>query len=486
MTTVDRAELLLQALRGTGGALPEPGVLQVVAVPRFDPAVTSVRAALVVAAADHVRRPVELPPDVLAPLVTGEVVDGTLMALQPEELDLDGRVVVQLVATAVQTAPRTVQDVRRLRAAGVPVEVVASTGEVDAALVAAGLGPGIARAPDDGRLDLAVLAADRPDLTAWKRMLGSRGYLPHTPVVVVEAAGTPAQHARSSTLSGLDEPPSRGPVVVVVGDDVEGPEDWRARLPLRGLVVSNHRAPHQAPALSARLRSLGAEVVEAPVLAVEDGDLPAMDAAVRALAAGEHALLALTSPNGVRALARALRAAGLDARALAGATTVACVGPGTAATLARELAVDADVVAEVSTTEGLADALGAPATPGAGALLPRADLATPLLAERLEDAGWSVTAVTAYRTVTRPLLPAVRELLEEGRVDLVPVLSSSMAQALVTGCRDIDAGVVSIGPVTSATLRAHGVEPLAEAATHDLEGLVACLAAQGRRTGGRA
>lgn len=483
MDPTGRAEQLVVALRGVGGGPPEPGVLYVVAVPRFDPSVTSVRGAVVVAHAHQLRRPTELPPDVLAPLVSGELVEGTFAALDPGELDLDGRVVVQLVATAVQTAPRTVRDVARLRAAGVPVEVVASTGEVDAALVAAGLGPGVARGPDDGRLDRAVLAADTPDLAAWRRGLGGRGHLPHTPVVLVERAGMPGQRSRAVQLRDLDGLTPTGPVVAVVGDDVAGPEDWRDRWPLRGVVVSNHRAPHQAPALTARLRDLGAHVIEAPLLDIAAGDLDALEEAVRDLADGGHTLLGLTSPNGVRALARAVRAAGLDARALAGAQTVACVGPGTAATLQRELAVRADLVAEVSTTDGLAGAIGAPPHAGARALLPRADLATPVLAERLTATGWDVHGVEAYRTVTRQLDPAAAEALADGRVQLVPVLSSSMATALVAGGRQrgIRGEVVSIGPVTSATLREHGVEPVAEADPHDLDGLVACIAACGRR-----
>lgn len=483
----DRARDLLDALRGTGGALPEPGVLHIVAVPRFDPGATSVRAALLVAAADLLRCPVELPPDVLAPLVSGEVVAGSLHDLDPDVLDLEGRVVVQLVATAVQTAPRTVEDLARLRAAGVAVEVVASTGEVDAALVAAGLGPGVSRDPADSRLDVAVVAADRADLRQWKRRLTDRGHLGHTPIVLIEAAGTPSQRARALQLSSLDEVSEPvGPLVVVVGDDVAGPEDWRDRLPLRGVVVSNHRAEHQGPALTARLRSLGAHVVESPLLGIADGDLGRLDAAVEAMGDGAFDLLCLTSPNGVHALADAIGRVGRDARVLAHVTEVACVGPGTAATLHRRLRVRADTVAEVSTTEGLADTVGSAPVDGARALLPRADLATPLLAERLVDAGWDVTEVTAYRTVTHELSDEVATAMADGQVQLVPVLSSSMAEALVAGAseRRTHAGIVAIGPVTAATLRDHGVEPLAVADPHDLDGLVACLAEQGRRLRG--
>jgi uroporphyrinogen-III synthase len=151
--------------------------------------------------------------------------------------------------------------------------------------------------------------------------------------------------------------------------------------------------------------------------------------------------------------------------------------------LRAELAIDADLVTEVSTTQGLAAAIGAPSTVGASAVLTRADLATVELHDRLVEAGWTVTEVTAYRTVTRTLAPPVAEALADGRVDLVPVLSSSMAEALLASGRDLGvrAGIVSIGPVTSATLRAHGVEPLAEAATHDLDGLVVCVADCGRQ-----
>jgi uroporphyrinogen-III synthase len=39
---------------------------------------------------------------------------------------------------------------------------------------------------------------------------------------------------------------------------------------------------------------------------------------------------------------------------------------------------------------------------------------------------------------------------------------------------------VSIGPVTSATLREHGLEPDVEATRHDVDGLVEALVADAR------
>ncbi len=72
---------------------------------------------------------------------------------------------------------------------------------------------------------------------------------------------------------------------------------------------------------------------------------------------------------------------------------------------------------------------------------------------------------------------AVATALADGAVDLVPVLSSSMADAVVAAGRErgVRAAFVSIGPVTTRTLEGHGVEPLVEADPHDLEGLLDAL-----------
>ena len=44
-----------------------------------------------------------------------------------------------------------------------------------------------------------------------------------------------------------------------------------------------------------------------------------------------------------------------------------------------------------------------------------------------------------------------------------------------------DARAISIGPVTSATLREHGIEPHAEARTHDVDGLIDAIVEDVRR-----
>ena len=245
--------------------------------------------------------------------------------------------------------------------------------------------------------------------------------------------------------------------------------------PLAGTRVLVPRAQTQAVALADRIRALGGTPVTAPVLTIEAGDRPGLDAAVDELARGDFEVLGLTSPNGVDALADALRRRGHDARALAGVATVACVGPGTASRLWERLRVVADVVPDTATTEGLAAAL----PPGDGrVLLPRADIATDVLTSRLRDKGWQPVEVVAYRTGRPERLPEdVLAALEAGEVDLLAFGSSSTVRNFVAlaGGGAWRGRVVSIGPVTSATCRELGLPVAVEATTHDLDGLVDAL-----------
>jgi uroporphyrinogen-III synthase len=247
--------------------------------------------------------------------------------------------------------------------------------------------------------------------------------------------------------------------------------------PLAGRRVLVPRAQEQAAALSDRITALGGRPVEAPVLTIEPGDDAALRAALRDLADGVYALLCLTSPNGVDAVAEALVAERLDARALAPVATVACVGPGTAARLWHRLRVVADLLPPKATTRSLGEAV--PAGNGR-ALLPRADIANPVLPDLLCDKGYRCTEVVAYRTGTPDALDTgVVGALAAGDIDLLAFASPSTVRnfvALMDG-RDWSGQVVSIGPVTTAACGELGVEVAVEADPHDLDGLVDALVA---------
>lgn len=251
--------------------------------------------------------------------------------------------------------------------------------------------------------------------------------------------------------------------------------------PLDGVSVLNPRARHQASELSARIEALGGRAVEAPTIAIAEGDTDALDAALLDLADGAFSAVCFTSPNGAAAVAESVDRIGRDTRIFAGAPLVAALGPGTAEAMWESLRLRPDLVPDASTTVSLAEAF----PPGTGrVLLPRADIATNALAEGLVEHGYEPVEIAAYRTVLpSQLAPEVLAELGDGGIDVVAFASSSTVRNFVALVGDTpwSATVVSIGPVTSATCRELGIEPDAEAAPHDLDGLVeAIVEAAGR------
>ena len=124
---------------------------------------------------------------------------------------------------------------------------------------------------------------------------------------------------------------------------------------------------------------------------------------------------------------------------------------------------------------------------GARVLWPRANLARRTLAVALARAGATVVAPVAYST--RPVSPATLAALaaEVGghRLDAIAFCSPSSAEHLVRALSlpslsSLTSGLVvaSIGPTTSAALKALGVPPAVEAQTPSVASLAAALAAR--------
>ncbi|MDP8910657.1 MAG: uroporphyrinogen-III synthase [Actinomycetota bacterium] len=201
------------------------------------------------------------------------------------------------------------------------------------------------------------------------------------------------------------------------------------------------RPREQAPALVERLEKLGHDVVVCPLIEV----VPLGDGPVDTSA---YDWVVVTSANGASELAR--RRAGTLQR-------VAAVGGGTAAAL-RERGITVDLVPAVSTQEGLLAEF--PRPPGR-VLFAGAEGARRLLVDAL-----GADFVPLYRTVSvSPDDPP------EG--DLAIVASASTAHAFAALGRPLP--VVSIGPQTTKAARAAGLEVVAEACPHDVDGLVAAV-----------
>ena len=193
--------------------------------------------------------------------------------------------------------------------------------------------------------------------------------------------------------------------------------------------------------LAERLAQAGFEVVACPLIRVEAIHGGAIDGS-------RYDWIVVTSRNAVDPLL---------GRMTGPLPRVAAIGPGTAETL-RARGVEPDVVATRSTQEGIADELPKPA---GRVLHAGAEGARDVLVNEL-DADF----VPLYRTVE----------LDPGSFPdarLVVLASASAARALAA--LRLDLPCVSIGPVTSEEARRHDLTVLAEAETHDLDGLVAAV-----------
>lgn len=240
------------------------------------------------------------------------------------------------------------------------------------------------------------------------------------------------------------------------------------------------RAAHQAGKLSEGLRAAGAEPVEVPVLEIRPpASYDPLDAALRKLQTYDR--LILTSANAVHAIVERSAACGIvqhDPK-----PQIAAVGKATAEA-ARQAGFTVALTPKEYVAESLLESL-ANISEGQRILLARAATARDLIPDTLRATGAIVDVVDAYQNAIPQDAPAKLRVALASRIDAATFTSSSSVTHLAEVARAAGiafpfAGVkaVSIGPITSATLREHNWPPAAEADPHDIPGLIAAVLSQ--------
>ncbi len=251
-------------------------------------------------------------------------------------------------------------------------------------------------------------------------------------------------------------------------------------LPLAGRRVLVTRAAHQAGKLSEGLRALGAEPVEVPVLEIHPPlSFDALDRALRGL--DGYDWLIFTSANTVRALVERSAALGISFENLAN-VQVAAIGEATAAA-ARNAGFTVALVPPSYVAESMAASL-AGRTAGKKILLARAEIARDVIPDGLRAAGAEVDVVDAYRNVLPEAAPGMLRAALQAGIDAATFTSSSSVTHLAEAANAaqipfpfFSVKAISIGPITSATLRERGWEPAAEAKPFDIPGLLLAIQA---------
>jgi uroporphyrinogen III methyltransferase/synthase len=290
-----------------------------------------------------------------------------------------------------------------------------------------------------------------------------------TPVAVTERGTTITQRTHTTTLGQVVALISSAKVVfpslAVVGSTVKLRDQlsWFETKPLFGWNILVPRTKDQAGSMTARLASYGATSDVVPTISVEPPRTPQqMERAIKGLVTGRYEWIGFTSVNAVRAVREKFEEFGLDARAFAG-LRIAAVGGVTAGAL-REWGLEPDLVPSgEQSARGLLEEwppFDEVLDPINRVFLPRADIATETLVAGLQEMGWEVDDVTAYRTVrAAPPAASIREAIKTGKFDAVVFTSSSTVRNLVgiAGKPHPTTVVACIGPATAKVAEEHGL-----------------------------
>ncbi len=474
---------------------PRPlGHVALVAAGPGDPELMTLRAAALLAAADAVVADPDVVDLIAAHAPDAEIVDAVdenglpldraIRAKRVVELARAGKDVVRLMAGDPVFDGSIATEATVLHRAKVPFEVAAGVSVIGGAAAYAGyplLGTKsreLREVEIDSVTDWAPHADPSITLVVWNaadrapevaKALIAAGRKPDTPIAITRGATTVEQRTIASTLEDLPTAvkaaKQAGPGIVVVGEVLNARDklSWFETKPLFGWRVLVPRTKEQAGSLSDKLRRDGAVPVEVPTISVEPPRTPQqMERAIQGLVSGRFQWVAFTSANAVKAVREKFEEYGLDARSMAG-LKIAAVGEQTAAALIA-FGVKPDLVpsGDQSSQGLLADwpPYDAEVDPIDRVFLPRADIATEALAAGLQELGWEVDDVTAYRTVRAAPPPAeTREAIKTGGFDAVMFTSSSTVRNLVgiAGKPHACTVVACIGPQTAETAREHGL-----------------------------
>jgi uroporphyrinogen III methyltransferase / synthase len=307
--------------------------------------------------------------------------------------------------------------------------------------------------------------------------LRTNGASPSMPVALVRWGTTGRQETLVGQLQNIEELALdvEPPVVAVFGDVVTYRQrlKWFEDRPLFGRRIVVTRTRQQAGALSARLRSLGADVTELPTIKIAPPE-NLMEFGELVRDSFQYDWVVFTSPNGVTAFFDLFFKLYDDARAL-GNARIAAIGPGTAKRV-KDFHLAVDLQPEEAVAERLVEAFQQhESVENLKFLLVRAANARDVLPKRLTQLGAIVDEAIAYRTVpeTDDLTGAKKRFTDEG-ADLITFTSSSTVENFVALKLPWPQGIktASIGPITSATMNQTGLKVDVEATQHDIDGLV--------------
>ena len=302
---------------------------------------------------------------------------------------------------------------------------------------------------------------------------------PETPVALIRWGTLPYQETITGTLSNIVEIVKKKnlkpPAIIVVGEVVKLREKlrWFDKKTLFGKKIIVTRAREQASSLVEILEEEGAHVIEFPTIEiVEPEDYSELDRAIQMIK--NYNWIIFTSVNGVKYFMKRLKYHGKDVRILNG-INICAIGPKTSE-IFENFGITPDLIPEKYQAEYIIEGLKKIGISGKRFLLPRAKVARDILPERIKKLGGIIDVVTVYETkMPDTNRDEVINYLKEKKIDYITFTSSSTVKNFMEMIGDKNllknVKIVSIGPITSETIRGFNLKVDIEAKDFTIEGI---------------
>ena len=316
----------------------------------------------------------------------------------------------------------------------------------------------------DGTIVVLMGVANRESIAS---NLIAGGKKPDTPVAIVRNGTLTSQNTIRTTLSELGNVQAKNPSVMVIGAVANMNLNWFEEKPLFGKKVVVTRAREQQSEIGVLLNALGAQVIEAPAISINpiDFEVPDLEDAT---------YVVFTSTNGVNITMNHLMKNGIDSRYF-GNCAIAAIGEATADAL-KEYGLIADIVPSRFVAEELVELF--PETEKTQKVICfRATQVRDALEVGLQNKGYEVRNIDVYRTEVAEIADSILDSIKQA--DAITFASSSTVRnALSIFGEETVSQIpikVSIGPITTSTMKEHSLTPTCEADPHTIAGVVDAL-----------
>ena len=336
---------------------------------------------------------------------------------------------------------------------------------------------------DPAEIETMVFLMGLNNIESIMKKLLESGRSPSTPVAVISCGTLPEQTSIVGTISDIAEKTRaldvQTPATIVVGEVAALAEatGWYEKKPLFRKTIMVTREKEASSEFSELLASCGAKTVEFPTIEIKPiRDTKEQQLSVKNLE--DYDFLVFTSVNGVSNYFDVLASHGKDSRDLKG-KKITAIGEKTSEEILK-YNLTPDYMPAVYTAEGIISLAEELNLDGKKILIPRALVAREILPDTLRAMGVRVEVLCVYETLTpdysKQELDAIKEKISDAKIDLVTFTSSSTVTnffSLLGKDPELFArtGFACIGPVTAATLLAHGFTPAVTADIHTTRGL---------------